>query len=201
MKNKLILIALLFTAGSALAQFDNDGAPTQNVSRVTFLSPGLSFEKSIGLTQTVLLHAFISPSYEFSKSDALGTQSRFYLDPTFDLYYRYYYNAPRRSDAGKITTLNNMNYFAALGEVIFSKRPLGGSYESAEVRLLKKVGVVWGLQRNFPSRFSLDFCFGPGLMFGEATYMDEVGNYYKKNVSRFTPVAQLTLGLWLNRRY
>ena len=201
MKNKLILIALLFAVGSGHAQFDNDGAPTQNVSRITFLSPGLSFEKSIGLTQSVLIHAFISPYYQFSHSEVLGTQSRFYLDPTVDLYYRYYYNSPKRTDAGKHTTLNNMNYFAAVGEIISSKRPFGSSYESQEVRLLKKVGVVWGLQRNFPSRFSLDFCFGPGLMFGEAAYIDEVGNYSTKNISKFTPVGQLTLGLWLNRRY
>ena len=203
MKYKILLFALLIAGQFSYAQYkdnEDEAASVQDISRVTFLSPGLGFEKSIGKKQSLSAHVFISPSIEFSVSDALGTRTRFYLDPTLDIFYRYYYNGNKRAEAGKITKLNNMNYVAAVGEFVASKRPISNGFESDKVKFIKKFGAVWGMQRNFPGRFSLDLSIGLGALFGERTQIDDFGTFYYEDIVTVTSLGQFTLGIWLNKK-
>ena len=100
----------------------------------------------------------------------------------------------------KKTSLNNMNYIAAVGEFIASKRPIADGYESSDTRVIKNVGAVWGLQRNFPGRFSLDFSIGLGVLFAETTFIDDTGFIYWQKTTRLTSLGQFTMGFWLNKR-
>ena len=178
-----------------------DGAPVENISKFTFLNPGFSFEKSIGQKQSLSLHVFMQPSGYFSYSDALGTDAKFFLDPALAFNYRYYYNGAKRHAAGKPTHLNNMNYLAGIFEAVFSKMAIGSAYfEEDERRAINRVGIVWGMHRNFPKRFSLDLSAGLGYQFTKGITLDDMGNQASVNISKVIGLTNLTLGIWLNKR-
>jgi hypothetical protein len=49
-------------------------------------------------------------------------------------------------------------------------------------------GIVWGLQRNYKNRFSLDCSVGPSL------YAPLVNN-------EFDLIADISLGIWLGKKH
>jgi hypothetical protein len=67
-------------------------------------------------------------------------------------------------------------------------------------RACNTVGVVWGFQRNYRKRFSLDLNLGLGYLFSTATVLDNTGQTVRENLGEFTTLGQLTLGFWLNKR-
>jgi hypothetical protein len=200
-KRFLIACFILFSVGCYAQRPDDQPSPVEDVSRLSFLSPGLSFEKSIGKKQSLYFHGFMSPSFSLFYSDAIGPQASFYMDPSLNVHYRYYYNGVKRLGTGKPTHLNNMNYVAAVYELLLSKRVFGSSYyEEANLRPVHLAGVAWGMQRNFPKRFSLDLSIGLGYLFTEGTKIDFQGDAYKDHVSTITTLGEFTLGIWLNSR-
>jgi hypothetical protein len=178
--------------------------PTIDVTKVTkatFLNPGISYENRVGKYQTMYLQAFMQTSAYFSYSSSFGTSSGIYFDPALTAQYRYYYNGSRRQEKGKRTELNSMNYLGAVWETFFSKNAMAeSSIDEENRRPVHSFGLVWGLQRNYQSRFSLDFNIGYGFLFTKGTELNESNEFKKVNQFEFTSVGQLNLGFWLNRR-
>lgn len=190
---------LLFFCGLCVTSFAQD-KHTTDVTRISFLNPGVSYEKSIGRSQTLQARAFMASSFSFSYSMALGTDWYLHLDPALSLQYRYYYNHQARQKKEKRTEMNSMNYISPLFETVFSKNRINMDHPlETERRPIHTAGLVWGVQRNYQKHFSLDFHLGAGYTFTKvmAQGTDEK---VKFNVDNFTPIAQLTLGFWLNKK-
>ena len=183
--------------------FSQDPGKTQvtDVTKATFFNPGISYEKKIGKSQTLYGQAFMSTSIGIGYSSTFGNTSYIYFDPALTIQYRYYYNFANREAKGKRTAMNSLNYVCAIGQTIFSKAAIF-SYYYAETnrRAINTLGLAWGLQRNFPGRFSIDFNVGGGYLFAKVTAIDNAGQFLSKNDGKLTTVGQLNLGFWLNKR-
>jgi len=179
----------------------NERMVITDIARVTFLNPGLSYEKRIGKFQSLYGQAFVAPSFSVGYSAALGDLSDFHIDPGMTFQYRYFYNYRNREAKGKRTEMNSMNYIGASEEMTYTKDAVSGSYYAeADRRLMHRFGAVWGLQRNFPGRFSVDFNIGLGYTYAKTTVQDMSGQYVQIGAKEFGIVGQLTLGLWLNKK-
>ena len=85
-------------------------ADITDITKVAFLLPGISYEKRIGKFQSLYGQAFIHTSFSFSYSSSLGTTSSISFEPALTLQYRYYYNFNKRTEKGKQTAMNSLNY-------------------------------------------------------------------------------------------
>jgi len=172
-----------------------------DVTKVTFFNPGFSYEKRIGKFQSLYGQAFMNTSAYFSYSDYFGTTSGIYFDPALTLQYRYYYNYAKRESKGKRTEMNNLNYISAIALSIFSKEAISSSgLNEKDRRPVTTVGIVWGFQRNYPKRFSLDLNLGFGYLFAKETVFDINAQYITRTKGQFTTTSQFNLGFWLNKR-
>ncbi len=98
------------------------------------------------------------------------------------------------------TELNSMNYLAFVSEFMASKTALTDNYLSQDRRrLVSRFGIVWGLQRNYLGRFSLDLNLGIGYLVAKGTRFHN-GQSTTKTVAIPTSIGQLNLGIWLNKR-
>jgi hypothetical protein len=85
-------------------------------------------------------------------------------------------------------------------ETAFSKENISDSYYSEkDRRAINTLGLAWGLQRNYPNRFSLDLNWGGGYLFTKVTTMNSTGQFVSKNTGQFTTVGNVNLGFWLNK--
>lgn len=199
MKLKLFgLFVLIFIATNSFSQEETD---ITNLTKITFLNPGLSREARIGKLQSIYLQAFMNTSAYFSYSSSLGTDGGIYFDPALTAQYRYYYNSEKRASKGKRTEINNLNYVSGIIETAFSKAAISdGDINEENRRPVTKIGAVWGIQRNGIRRFSLDLNLGIGYVFAKGTKYDEATWLpYSSRVSQFTTLGQLNLGFWLNK--
>lgn len=194
-----VVCAWLLITCHGYAQSGSPSAVT-DVTRISFLSPGISYEKGMSEYQTLYVQGLMATSFTYSYSSAMGSNSSLYFDPAFTIQYRFYYNAAARQAKGKRTALNSLNYIAPILETVFSRRRVRDSdYDENNRRAVNTLGVAWGFQRNYPKRFSLDLNFGYGALLTRASYPDGNGQIIRKNVIQAAPVGQLTLGFWLNR--
>jgi hypothetical protein len=198
--HKLIL-ALAFT-GAALSVNAQDSAPaTTDVLKATILSPGVSYEKSIGKKHTLYGQVYASPTIQYFYSSSLGSEFDFYLDPAALVQYRYYYNLEKRAGKDKFTRLNSGNYFGATVQTYLSKVRLDSDQlEESKRRPVTTIGAIWGMQRNYAKRFSLDINLGAGYRFASVLTEDINNNFVRRNEGRFTLIADIGIGIWLNKR-
>jgi hypothetical protein len=97
--------------------------------------------------------------------------------------------------------MNSLNYVAAVEQISLAKGSLGSSdYAWNSRRAVHQFGIVWGLQRNYLKRFSLDVDAGPGYIYGKMITLNELGEFETKPGGRLTVLGQLSLGFWLNKR-
>jgi hypothetical protein len=185
-----VILTVSFITANSLGHSQSFSG-VRDVSKVSFLSPGFSYEHRVGRSQTLYARAYLDPSGYFLYSDAIGTRSDLYLDPAITLQYRYYYNVARREEKGKRTEMNSFNYVAPVFKTTFNAENTGYS--------LHRLGVVWGFQRNYHSRFSLDLNIGLGYAFVGTRY-NEYGELFTRGVNELTTIGQLNLGFWLNKR-
>ena len=182
---------------------DKDEATVTNVTKVTFINPGLSYELKIAKLQSLYAQAFMNTSGSFSASGSQGIKSKFYFDPAFDVQYRYYYNSKKRAEKGKRTEMNSMNYLTAAFEMVLSKRhPHYVNYVENNIRPINTIGLAWGFQRNYKNRFSLDFYAGLGYLFTKETIPNpsSFGQTVIEHVGQISLLSQINIGMWLNRR-
>ncbi|MEO6668965.1 MAG: hypothetical protein ABIN36_05790 [Ferruginibacter sp.] len=180
---------------------DKADAPVTNVTKITFINPGASYEKSIAKKQTLYIQAFMNLSGSFEYSSTYGSSSTIFFDPAFTFQYRYYYGLKRRDRKGARTAMNSANYLSAIYENVFSKRSISNSYYIEDRRrAVNTVGVVWGMQRNYQRRFSLDLNIGAGYLFTRSTLPYSSWQTAKEHSGQFTIPGQVNLGIWLNKK-
>jgi hypothetical protein len=195
-------LVLLSAASTAFSQnIQPEPVPdVTDVSKIT-LHPGFSYEKRIGKHQTLYGQVFPAISFSFAFSDAIGEEASFYVDPAMYLQYRFYYNAGRRQRKRKRTELNSMNYIGVVDRMVLSKHPVHEDYEMEKrYRTMNTLGAVWGLQRNFKSRISIDLNVGPAIAFAKTTSKDLSGRTETYMYNEFTLLTQFDIGFWLNKR-
>jgi hypothetical protein len=198
MKRTFTSLMMLASLASS-AQEDKPVRDVRDVFRATLISTGLSYEKAFGLHSTAYGHLYVRGAVEETPYSA--NELGFYIDPVLNLQYRYYYNGMKRRERGRRTDMNSMDYVAGTWETWFTKAPLdGGSIERDSRRPATTLGAVWGLQRNYQNRFSLDLNLGMGYRFAKTTNMSLTGQPLERSIQRFTPIVQCHIGIWLNRR-
>jgi putative salt-induced outer membrane protein YdiY len=200
-----LVMGLFAISANSFAQ--DSTAQLTTVTKASFLNPGISYEMPVKPNKTVYAQVSLSPSAYFSYSDALDAYGNISFDPAFTVQYRYYYNIQKRSAAGKRIERNSANYIAPMFEVLASEAyTYRRSVLNSEFRPVFHFGAVWGLQRNFAKRFSLDLNIGPGIALTKEeyiSYIDYRNQRYEwgdRNVANFTILSQLNLGFWLNKR-
>ena len=195
------LLALFFIAGKCHAQSgENENVTT--VFRANVLNPGLSYEIPTAPKQTILMHGGLHTSFGFGYSSSLGTTTSFGLDPIIGAEYRFYYNGRKRMDKGKRTALNSMNYLAPVYHVLFSDYQIDeeASVEESNIRPVHTIGAVWGFQRNYKSRISLDINLGGAYVFATSTFYESDGKVETRTTGKFTTTGQIQIGFWLDKR-
>lgn len=197
----LILLFIILASTKTYAQEENK-ADVANVTKVTFLNPGISQEIKIGKHQTLYGQVFINTSATARTDYYNNTQNidiDLYFDPAVTVQFRNYYNGRRRSAKGKRIEMNSMNYAGLIAESFFSKIPLNENYIQEDRRPITTLGAVWGLQRNYKGRFSLDFYLGAGYRFARSTIYT-IPQPTTINTTTFALISQLNIGVWLNKR-
>jgi hypothetical protein len=186
MKKIVLLINSLISLTIAIAQKQtNDDLRTVPVYTLTFLEPGAGIELPLGKQSTAKLRAGITATLGVNEFE---NDLKFFPRPMGSLSFRYYYNFAKRDDNGLNTDFNSANYVAILGMYAaetFRKDVLLARYDITSSLL--NAGVVWGLQRNYKKRFSLDLNVGAGF----------VSN---GDVTGYSIIGEFTLGIWLNKR-
>nr|WP_294905349.1 hypothetical protein [uncultured Lacibacter sp.] len=182
----LLLFTLSYT--TAIAQ----SKPfTQQVSTVSLLSPGVGFEQPLSGKMTVKGRAALSFQWSYSYSDFLGSAFEFAPSPMAAAHLRYYYNIDQREKKGKRTALNSANFLSLLVKYAYSNKHYhygsDGNYSYSLPLHSPDVGVVWGIQRNYKNRFSLDCSIGPSL-------------YSPIAQQEFSLIADITFGIWLGAK-
>ena len=196
--NKTFFFLLMLASVNCFSQDDGNN-DVRDVTKLTFFGPGISYEKRIGKFQTLTAQAVLSPEIYIGYSSALGNMSRIDVYPALELQYKYYYNVAKRITKEKRTEMNSANYLSALTEIYFYKDPISANRDE-DIRSSKVIGMAWGLQRNYQSRFSLDMGFGLGYIFTKQTTINGAGQYITENFGEFTNIGQLSLGFWINKR-
>lgn len=163
----------------------------ENLLTATILSPGISYEMATGNKFTIKLKATVFPAFSYSSGVLLNGRSHFSFTPTplLSAEGRYYYNFKHRAEAGKNIKRNSANYFAVSGKYGYSIEtyyPENGSTIKTTTAVYD-AGIVWGLQRNYKNRFSIDFNIGPSIL-------NPLIN------QEFVLLSNLSLGIWLGKR-
>jgi hypothetical protein len=183
---KLLLVTLysvlLFFYKNAFAQKE-EVPSVSNIVKLNFLMPGISYEQRIAKYKTIYFGAYLN-AFISSKKYYTQTQSELNFGPTLDIEFRNYYNLKRRFRNNLRTVRNSANYIAPIYNGTYIK-----TSSIPDARLISQIGAVWGMQRNYPKRFSLDFNVGLGYIFN---------NIGATNNNTIWPIAQVSLGFWLN---
>jgi hypothetical protein len=195
-------LPIMKLAFSATIETEKDLPCTVNVWKLTAFNPGVAFErKGIRENQTLYMHYYAATSFGLNFSSSNGTNSFLTFDPAATLQYRFYYNGKIRSQRGKRTALNSMNYISPSLDLILTRASISQDYLVPEQRRPLIVNsVLWGMQRNYPRRFSLDFNIGPAFYLAKVLQMNGNETVEQKMTSGFTVVSNLTIGWWLNSR-
>lgn len=197
MKIKTLCVLLCLAPFLSFAQ---DGNITTDVTKLTFFNPGASFEKSIGNKSTLHGHLFFNTSVSYSYSDAFGGDFNASFDPALLVQYRYYYNYNQRQQKEKRTEMNSMNYISPTFQTVFTKNAVASDHiVEFKSRPVNVAGVVWGMQRNYAKRFSLDLNLGLGYLFTTTT-LQGAPQPQKESVGMVTMMGQFNLGFWLNKQ-
>jgi hypothetical protein len=200
MLHKFWLPILLLASYSVCAQNASQKVVT-NVTRVAIVDPGFSYEAALGSKSTLYSEVGLAPYLRLGWATNEAEDPVFRMDPMASFQYRSYYNFKRRTEKKLRTDLNSLNYIAPAFGISYSKNPIkSDGYDEEDRRLVGTVGLYWGMQRNYKSRFSLDLMIGPGYLFGKTTYYDGVGGSYTENDGRFVLNTRLLLGIWLNKK-
>jgi putative salt-induced outer membrane protein YdiY len=199
--NRILITTLQLFLGVQLIAQSGSAPVTEDIYKVTILNPGVSIERSISVRQTVAAQAFFATTAQWGWSSSMGTTSSIYFDPAVSADYRYYYNLARRAGKELNTHRNNGNYLALTTSLLFSKMRINSSYyEEYKRRPVITPGLLWGVQRNYNSRISLDIRLGVGYRFARSTGYDFYGSSNSLTGGNIQLLAEVDLGIWLNKR-
>lgn len=199
MKSLTTFIALAMAAIPFASKAQSES--TENVLALTFLHPGISYEMKTARYQTLHLSAYMGLNASFSSSSNMGDDFNLYFDPAITAQYRFYYNFEKRLNKNARTAKNSANYFAVEAGTTFSKmRMKSFYYEEDSRRPVNNIAVLWGMQRNMPGRFSLNFSAGLGFVWTQASYPGDGGTIGQETYSKLNIPVNLGLGIWLGKK-
>lgn len=165
---------------------------TVPVLTATFLSPGITYEHPVTNKVSIKGKAAFTVGWSFSASSSLGQNYSLSPTPLIAGQLRYYYNFSMRKLKEKNIDRNSADYISLLAKYGYSGVTYyygdQGNYSIKQATHLPNVGIVWGLQRNYKNRFSIDCSIGPGL------YTSFANN-------EFTLIADISLGIWLGKKH
>ena len=196
-KNILFIFFTLFTFFANAQKKQN--AALANIAKVNLFNPGVSFEKKINSNQTLYINAFYNPSIVLTNNGFLSNTAKLIFEPSASIQYRFYYNIPVR--ANKMNMLNSYNYVCPVFETNFSKRNvlLFNAVNNAYAPI-NKIGALWGMQRNYSSRFSLDFNIGLAYLSYKTTNEFVPGIRSITQMSTIRPMGHLNLGFYIGKK-
>lgn len=173
---------------------------TENVLSLTFLHPGISYEIKTARYQTLHLSTYMNVNASFRSGPYMEDEWNFYFDPAIAAQYRFYYNFEKRLNKNARTEKNSANFIAFEAGTTFSKMRMTSSYYEEDTRRpVNNIALLWGMQRNMPRRFSLNFSAGVGLVWAQAHYPGEGGTIGKETYSKLNVPVNLGLGIWLGK--
>jgi len=172
-----------------LSSKTQDKKLTQNVFTATILAPGISYETPIANKFTAKFKAVISGGMSYSSGMAVGTAYSLSAIPTASVELRYYYNFQQRINTKKNTDRNSANYIALAGKygISYTTFHYDDGSTARSTSYYPNAGIVWGFQRNYKNRLSLDFNIGPSLS-SPLLYQE------------FDFIGNFTLGIWLGKK-
>lgn len=179
------LISLLLPFIALFSQQEQQNPYTEPVTKITFIEPGIAHEFPLGKSVTFFLRGGLTATTAVDYNDNFkGLLFRPFGAGSL----RAYYNFAKRDLREKNTAKNSANYFAFL--LIAATPPLNKdtNYDQDLNKTLINTGVVWGLQRNYPSNFSLDLNVGLGYVAAG-------------NTSGLGLIGEFNIGWWLGKRY
>lgn len=172
---------------------------TQNVLTATILSPGVSYELAAANKLTIKGKAAFVVNGSYSYSSSLGASSSLSPAASVSGQIRYYYNFALREQKEKNIAHNSANYISFLAKYAYSgityrygdsfSESYGGprNYSVKRASHMPNLGIVWGIQRNYKNRFSIDCSVGPSL-------------YTPFADNEFTLIGDVSIGLWLGKK-
>jgi len=184
MKIIFVLFSFLFLNQVAFSQYNEDRPVTEGVTKLTFIEPGIAHEFPLGTSTSFFLRGGLTAS---AAADYYDDHIRFFFRLFAAGSFRVYYNFRKRDLMEKNTAKNSANYFALLA--ILGSKPLNKdrNYVQSYNQALVNTGVVWGMQRNYPSGFSLDLNIGIGYLKDGSDLL-------------ISPVGELNIGWWLGKK-
>lgn len=197
-----IILFLLIPQQNIFAKQSTDSADVKDVFRASVVNAGFDYEKRVGKLQTVIGQGRLTG---FVLGITGGRNiSTIYIEPSLALKYRYYYNHKRRVRKGKRIDLNSMNYLSPGITTLFYSRKIIPTVETIPdpYRFIPfhAITAEYGIQRNYKSRFSLDWSIGIGYRTRFFARNEKFVLPLIKRSGELIPVSNLTLGVWLNRR-
>ena len=181
----IVFLLLIGTSQQLQAQSGETPAEVSNLFKVNFFLPGISYEQKVFSLATLNMDAYMD-GLIVSKSESANAQPHVYFTPSFKTEFRTYYNLRTRHAKGLRTAQNNGEYFAPLYMGRYSST---GDYQPHT--WVSQVGAVWGIQRNAPKGFSIDFNAGLVYTFNARYYQ-----FYDPTQI----VVQLRLGYWIGKK-
>jgi hypothetical protein len=161
---KALLLFCCLVAFTSMAQTSSDDVI--DLYKVNVVWPGLSLEKRVNQLRTVQVEIAVRPAFRsfpfFSTADSTF---RLGVDPSVSMQYRVYSDPSRRIAKGRSTANNSMNFFAFHFQSRYFDTNLG-IFDLFDLRfhgLQNNLGVVWGIQRNYPDKTSLSAFIGGGF--------------------------------------
>jgi hypothetical protein len=194
----IFFINLCIIALSTNAQPKQSAALT-DLAKISLFNPGVSYEKKINSNQTLYLNTFYNPSLSLINNGFLSNTLKFVFEPSAAIQYRFYYNIPVR--ANKMNMRNSYNYVCPTFETSLSKKYIL-LYNSEELKRISiyKIGALWGIQRNYSNRFSVDCNIGVGYI-SYKTKSEVIPNAITVNqVGIIRPMGHLNFGFYLGNK-
>ena len=183
-KKSTSLLFLLFSFSCLFAQHEQKERLTEPVTKITFIEPGIAHEFPLGRSTTFFLRGGLTATLATDYNDEIkGVLFRPFVSGSF----RAYYNFAKRNLMERNTAKNSANYIGFLYLNATSPLNKGTDYDLDLNKSLLNAGVVWGLQRNYPSGFSLDLNIGPGYVKGG-------------NTSGFSIIGEFNIGWWFGKK-
>ncbi len=182
-KAVVFLVLFLVSAQFSNAQSLPKDQSVTSLLKLNFFLPGVSYEQKISQFKTIHFSTFID--LLFTDSDINGSTETFAI-PSIGIEFRNYYNLNKRNLKGLNSERNSGNYIAP---VYTGKYSFDAVHD--EDRWVNQIGLVWGIQRNYKSTFSLDLNIGLGYNINvQSSYL-----YYPVDL-----IGNLSLGFWLGRK-
>jgi hypothetical protein len=211
--NKLRFIKYLICFTVCFSALNSRSQEEKNVEKVTTIAIsdlGISHENILSKNNTIKIKVGFVGSILFATAIANNFLNpfpitydivQFNLHNFANLSFRHYYNFQKRQNKGKNISKNSGNYIGVSTRYIappFARtKPICRDCPQNVISYFNPSnyddqlptgfvpGLVWGLQRNYKSRFNLDFNIGVGYSF---------------KASAPNLISDLSLGIWLGKK-